>query len=194
VLESILLERGFLSTRPLFYTLGGSGENGGGMPETGIEALTRAAAESGVEIFRSASLWKIIERKMSLITPSKNGAPDGVKANWNAPIEARARLVVSIGGALSNLGRGETAIALRNGLLFEKDAPAAEDGVIALSLKQGIPVLHLLNLRSLAERSGIDYKARRPFFIGRSLASPLAGVMLFVLILATHRRWSWEER
>jgi poly-gamma-glutamate system protein len=178
VMEKILRDGGFLSARPVFYTLGGGGENGGGMPEEGAEALTRAAKSAGVALFRSPSLLDIIERKMSLVV-----------GNGSVP---EAKLVVSIGGALSNLGRDEAVIALRNGLLFSKDAPLAGDGVIAASLKRGVPVLHLLNMRSLASRAGIDFDRRSPSFKARSVLIPLAGVALFVLVLATHKRWTWE--
>jgi len=175
VLEAVLRERGFLATRSLFYTLGGGGENGGGMYEGGAEALIRSALESGIELFRSASLWEIIERKTALIDRDET------------------RLVVNVGGALSNMGRANDAITLRNGPLFPKDAAAAGDGLIALSLSRGIPVLHLLNLRSLADRSGIDFATRRPSFAGRSIAASLAGAALFVFVLATHKRWSWDD-
>jgi poly-gamma-glutamate system protein len=179
-MESILRERGFLMTRSLFYTLGGGGENGGGMSEEGVEALTLAADESGVELFR-ASFQEIVGRKLALTDTPSNETP---------------RLVVNIGGALSNLGRDEAVITLRNGPLFPQDSAGAGDGLISMSLQRGVPVLHILNLRSLAERSGIDFEKRRPFFVsfaGYSLAAPLAGIILFVLILATHRRWSWED-
>ncbi|MDR2527985.1 MAG: poly-gamma-glutamate system protein [Synergistaceae bacterium] len=172
VMEGILRRFLFLSTRPVFYTLGGGGENGGGMPEEGVAALVRAARASGVKLFRSSSLWDIVQRKIELIT-------------------VEVRLVVNIGGALSNLGRDESVISLRNGLLFPKDAVG--DGIIALALKRGVPVLHLLNLRSLAERLGIDFETRRPFFKKRPIAFPLTGVLLFVLVLATHQRWTWER-
>jgi poly-gamma-glutamate system protein len=178
VMEGILRQGGFLSGRPAFYTMGGGGENGGEMTEEAIEALISAAEDSGVELFRSTSLWSILERKTAFV------------AGYEADLEPK--LVVNVGGALSNMGRDQAVIILRNGLLFEKDAPVAGDGMIAISLKRGIPVLHLLNLSSLAERSGIDFDSRRPYFKERSIAVPLLGIALFILVLYTHRRWTWE--
>jgi poly-gamma-glutamate system protein len=181
LLGRVLRAHGFLRTRPLFYTLGGNGENGDGMFPDGAEALERAAMEDGVELFRG-QLSDIIDRKMALVAP-KEVAPEGVSP---------ARLVVSVGGNQSSLGLDESVITLRNGLLFREDAAAAGDGVIALSLKLGAPVLHLLNLRSLSERVGIDFETRRPFFTGNAFFTASAGLVLFVLVLASHKRWTWE--
>lgn len=177
VLSRILRGRGFLRTVPLFYTLGGEGENGGGMFPPGIGALERAAAEERVELFRSDDLSRIISRKMALIAPE------------DAP---PARLVVSIGGNESGLGLKDEVLGLPNGLLLEDKAGEAGDGIIALSLRRGIPVLHLLNLQSLAGNAGIDFKVRRPYFTNRPLIFSLLGLLAFTLILASHRRWTWE--
>jgi poly-gamma-glutamate system protein len=177
VLSRILRARGFLAAVSLFYTLGGEGENGGGMFPPGIEALERAATEDGVELFRSNDLSGIISRKMALIAP-EDGLP--------------ARLVVSIGGNESSLGLNDQVLGLPNGLLLGDEAGAAGDGIIALSLRRGIPVLHLLNLRSLAGSAGIDFNVRRPYFTNRPLALSLLGLLAFVLTLASHRRWTWE--
>jgi poly-gamma-glutamate system protein len=177
VLSRILRGHGLLATVPLFYTLGGEGENGGAMLPPGLEALERAAAEEGVELFRSDGLPGIISRKMELIAPE------------NAP---PACLVVSIGGNESSLGLNDDVLGLPNGLLFRDQAGAAGDGIIALSLRQDIPVLHLLNLQSLAGSAGIDFNTRRPFFTDRPLVFSLLGLLVFILALASHKRWTWE--
>ncbi|MDR1377683.1 MAG: poly-gamma-glutamate system protein [Synergistaceae bacterium] len=187
LLARVLRAHDLLRTRPLFYTLGGNGENGDGMFPEGIEALKRAAREDGVELFRSGQISDIIDRKMALIAPEI--APNSSRVIG----ESAARLVVSVGGNLSSLGLDEIVVTLRNGLLFQEDAAAAGDGVIALSLRLGIPVLHLLNLRSLSQKVGIDFETRRPFFTGNTFLAALAGLTLFVLVLASHKRWTWES-
>ncbi len=178
VLAHILRGHGLLKTKARFYTLGGDNENGGGMPEEGVEALENAAREEGVPLVRAPGLEAVMEHKLALLEPLDR---------------PRAKLVINIGGSHANLGRDEAVTSLRNGLLFPKEAPAAGDGVIARTLKQGVPVLHLLHLRSLARKAGIDYETRRPGFQSRSVPAALAGLALFSLVLGTHRRWSWEE-
>jgi poly-gamma-glutamate system protein len=182
VLGTILREGGFLVTKPLFYMLGGGGgENGGGMPEEGVTALERAAGKEGTELVRTSSFAATVERKLSLI--------DGPR-----PKAKKASLVVNIGGSETSLGHDPAAITLPSGLLFPHNRLSAGDGVIALSLQQGFPVLHLLNLRSLAGRSGIAYEKRLPIFAGtRPITFAAVGAALFALVMATHRRWTWEE-
>lgn len=180
VMAEILRAGGFLKTRPHFYTPGGgSGENGGGMLEDGLAALELAVQKDSAELFRPSSLSVAIERKMRLI---------------DAPGRPKAKLVVSVGGSQANMGEDEAAITLPPGLLFPEDRLNGGDGVIGLALRRGYPVLHLLNLHLLADRAGIAYDTRRPkFATGRSTGLAAAGVLLFVLAMATHRRWTWEE-
>ena len=178
VLARILSSHGFLRTRPVFYTLGGDREAGINMPEEGVQALTKAARDDGVELYAPPSLARVIERKMALIAPGGGNA---------------AKLVVNIGGAHSSLGTDGSVAGLKNGLLTEDMARFAGNGVLAGALEKGIPVAHFLNLRSLAEREGVTFGKRRPA-PGREDPWPaLAGVALFVLVLATHRRWSWAD-
>ncbi len=185
VLGQILREGGFMTTKPRFYTLGGGGENGGGMPDEGVALLEKAVrgdgGPEGMELFRSPSLSAVIDRKLSLL--------EGTSGQ-------KAKLVVNIGGSEANMGRGEAAVALPPGLLFpdEKTTATAGDGVIGLALQRGIRVLHLLNLQLLADRTGIAFDARRPAF-ARGASGVIGGIALFLfaLTLATHRRWTWQE-
>ncbi|MDR1979147.1 MAG: poly-gamma-glutamate system protein [Synergistaceae bacterium] len=175
LLGRILREHGFLATKPRFYTLGGGGENGGGIPGEGIALLENAARDDGVNVFRAPSVAAVIDRKMSLIE-------DGAQ---------KAKLVVNIGGSEANLGHDEAAIRLSPGLLPPETGLDAGDGVIGLALKRGYPVLHLLNLRLLANKTGIAFHARRPSF-GKGAPLAAAGVALFAFVMITHRRWTWS--
>lgn len=180
VLAEILRSGGFLATKPLFYTLGGgNAENGGGMFPDGIAALEEAAKKDNVPLFSAPELSKVIAHKMALV---------------DAPGRPHAKLVVNIGGSLANLGIDEAVLTLPPGLLFPADHLKAGDGVVAQALQQGYPVLHLLNLHLLADRVGIAYDTRRPTFAtNRSLGVAASGLLLFVAVLATHKRWTWEE-
>lgn len=177
VMARILSSHGFLNTRPAFYTLGGNDEIGKDMPEDGLRLLTAAALADGVELYRPRSLAEVIDRKMALIDP-----PGG----------DRAKLVINIGGAHSSLGTDDRVIGLSSGLLPGGPEPQAGNGLIAKVLELGLPVAHFLNLRALAERMGISYEHRRPFTARGSAWPPAIGLVLFLLVLATHQRWSWD--
>jgi hypothetical protein len=68
------------------------------------------------------------------------------------------------------------------------------DGIVAVALRSGIPVLHMLNIRRLTFEAGIPWDPAA--FTGtRSKISPFAAAAalgLFAAVLALHRRWEWE--
>lgn len=181
VLAGILRRGGFLGldAKPAFYTLGGEEENGLGMPEEARALLAETARSDGVELFRNATLDEAIDRKMRLIGGDGSEAP--------------AKLVVSVGGAEGNIGTDPAAMSLVPGVLAPGEGPHAGNGVIGMALRAGRPVLYLLNLRVLAEAEGIGWEERRPEFAARGSAmASILGLTLFALVMATHRRWTWE--
>ena len=173
VLSKILIDGGFLRTRPLLYTLGGNGERGGGMPAEALELLTAAARADGLEPLRCAALEEVVEAKMSLVR-----AP-GV------------RLLVNVGGSEGSLGESPDVLALPPGLLMPREDGG--DGALGRALREGYPAVHLLNLRGLADACGVPMEGRRPSFVRRGGIPGAVGLLLFVLVMATHRRWIWED-
>lgn len=181
VLAGILRRGGFLGldAKPAFYTLGGEEENGFGMPEEARALLAEAARLDDVELFRNATLDEAVDRKMRLIGGDGSEPP--------------AKLVVSVGGSEGNIGTDPAAMSLMSGVLAPGEGPHAGNGVIGMALRAGRPVLYLLNLRVLAEAEGIGWEERRPEFAARGSAmASVLGVALFSLVMATHRRWTWE--
>ncbi|MCR4817684.1 MAG: poly-gamma-glutamate system protein [Fretibacterium sp.] len=181
VLAGCLRRGGFLRTRPVLYTLGGDNENGGGLPKEARALLTAAAAEDGLPPLQNKTLEEVIAAKTALIQG--------------------ARLVISVGGSEGNLGENPDVLRLSPGLLMPRpdsgnggsSAPRGS-GLIRLALEAGYPVLHLLNLRTLADACGIAWDTRRPGFSGRGgMVVSVLGLGLFVLFMTTHRRWEWDE-
>jgi poly-gamma-glutamate system protein len=66
---------------------------------------------------------------------------------------APIRLYVNCGGNHASLGRSTAFLRLRNGFLPPMPFDLGEErGTMALFAAQGVPVLHLLNVRDLALR------------------------------------------
>ena len=150
------------------------------MPEEARALLAEAARLDDVELFRNATLDEAVDRKMRLI-----GGDDS---------EPPAKLVVSVGGSEGNIGTDPAAMSLMSGVLAPGEGPHAGNGVIGMALRAGRPVLYLLNLRVLAEAEGIGWEERRPEFAARGSAmASVLGLALFALVMATHRRWTWER-
>ena len=168
-----LREKGFLSIKADWYTLGGGGEMGRGMPPESRALLREAAAGEGIPLLEGNSLSEIIEKKTALL---RSFAP---------------RLVITVGGSAATFGSGEEEFP--SGGYY---VPAERDkypgkGVFQNSLEQGIPVLHFLNLHSLSRKAGIPYDGRpAPAFLsgGGTIFSSL-GLILFLAVLFFFPRW-----
>ena len=166
LLEHRLRQRGLLRTRALYYTPGGRGETGLNYSKETMDFLEEAARTAGVPLLRLQSLDEVVTMKANEIKVS------------------RPKLVVFIGGSASVTGRTETL--LPPGLILTGGEGEAVGGVARAALESGIPVLHLLNVRELSRQVGF----RAP---SRSWLWALPSLALFFFVLATHRRWSWEE-
>ena len=95
---------------------------------------------------------------------------------------------------LIHLGDDYDVLNLPTGPVPSEYAQSAGNGVIGLAMRDGIPVIHMLNIKHLAEMSGIPYDAP-PLKMAPSRASPLfsgAGLLLFFALLLRHRRWKLE--
>lgn len=173
VLAAVLRRGGFLQTKADFYTPGGGGESGGGMPPEGLELLRRAARDAGVDWLQTTSLEETIALKHRLL--ERHGV----------------RLLVSIGGPHANMGDDPGVLRLEPGLLLPGEAGPAGNGVIGRALDSGLPVIHMLNTRELSGRSGIPFDAApgRKAPLRLNAWWSLAALALFFGVLLAHRRW-----
>ncbi|MBT8050318.1 MAG: poly-gamma-glutamate system protein [Gammaproteobacteria bacterium] len=173
VLGLELRRAGFLATRADYYTLGGGSETGGGMAPETVEDLRSAARAAGVPLLRAVTLEEVIIQKTELL--ERRGA----------------RLLISIGGSQANLGNDPEILGLSPGFHVPGERSPAGDGVIGAALSDGIPVVHVLNVRELAARSGIAFdprvQAKAPLRVKPVWA--LLALSLFFGVLLTHRRW-----
>ena len=175
-LEAELRRGGFIADKADFYTLGGGAELGHGMDAENIALLQKAADGAGVGVLTAPGLTEMVSLKSALLTGH------------------RAQLLVNIGGSQANLGDDEETLRLSRGLVPASENDRAGNGVIAYVMQHGIPVIHMLNIRGIANNVGIPYDATpsraAPVRIGPWWA--LAGLVLFFAAMATHRRWRLE--
>ncbi len=176
-MESLLRKGGFISTVSFFYTLGGGGENGNGIPPEGLDILERAAEKAQVRIVKTNDLDEMIRLKLDLLTANK------------------ITVLVNIGGSASALGTDENILKLPGGLIRPSEKSNAGNGVIAGALSHNIPVIHFLSLKDLGERVGIPFdleprkminKRESPFF-------SLTGIIVFLLAILKYKRWGKDD-
>ena len=169
-----LRSRGFLHISPEACSLGGDGDTGRGLSREGRTLLEESARKHGVPLLRGNSLEEMISLKMDMI---RNFQPRGL---------------VSIGGGAASLGEDPEILELPPGLLLPSQKLPSGRGLIGEALHEGLPVLHLLNLRELCRQQGLPYppakkELRLPSKMPRMLA--FSGMLLFFGILGNYKRW-----
>jgi len=176
-IERELRQAGFVRAKAAFYTLGGDGEEGGGLSAEGKALLEAAARSSGVP----------------LRVP--HGLQEAVTLKQEALQAFGPKFLISIGGSHANLGDDEAILDLPPGLVFPAPGLRGGNGVLGQWLDSGRPALHLLAIEKLALKEKIPVDSPpRPWFASSSRTwAAVAGLALFFGVLCTHRRWAWRD-
>mgnify|MGYP001823862031 FL=1 len=141
------------------------------------EALLRQSAkDAGVELLMAGNLEEMIALKSELLE------------------DIQPRVFINIGGSQANLGTSEDVLKLQTGFVPANEASMAGNGVIGFAMQNGVPVIHMLNIKSISDRVGIPYDSvpRKAAPGQLSVAWSLCGIALFFIVVFTHRRWRLE--
>lgn len=137
-MEAWLAGEGGLRYRSVLVTFGGEGDSGGGLSDEGVKLLRDAAARHGV----APAVFPTLE--------------DAVRAKDEMLAAAHVDVVVNIGGNQTSLGTCRHASTLPTGLVRRSlHCTDPGRGLIERCSARGLPVVHLLNVRSLASRYGL---------------------------------------
>jgi poly-gamma-glutamate system protein len=139
-IHQLLVERGVVRTPPAAVSLGGTRDAGEEWEPATRERLLRRLRESGVPLLLEPDLAGSVARRMA--------------------VYGSVSAFVNVGGADANIGTSPTLLELRPGLLAPGDIrlpPAAQRGVLHAMAAAGVPVIHLLDLRGLAQRYGLPW-------------------------------------
>ena len=144
-MEGVLKSNGILPYASHAASLGGIAETRGGLGEKGIEVGLEAIRRNGVTYLDERgvnSLRQDIERRLAIYDTGFRGR--------------KPSLFINTGGPLTSLGNSPEAYSISNGLL--KKVPLSthpQKGIIFRMAEKGVPVIHLLNIRGLAQRYGL---------------------------------------
>jgi len=136
-METLLNEKNLLHYKSAATSLGGGRDLGRGLSKAGRDLIIEAAGRNDVELIQEKSLEKNIEIKMDVF---ENRYPNDVD------------LYVNVGGGLSSLGDAINGRLLPPGLhryVLTRNIP--KKGTMFLFAEMGVPVIHLLDVRALAE-------------------------------------------
>jgi len=180
-----LRRAGVLAVRPIAAAIGGDEDVGRDMSAEGRALLARRIEADGLPVVGRPELEADVAARLGLYEAAARGRP--------------IRAFVNIGGSWANMGTNAEVLRLRPGLTRDVFVPPpGERGVIQAMAARGIPVIHFLNIRGLAERyrlpwdpkpltepgEGAFYRqaaARRPAFIFVTAGYVLIIVVLLVL-------------
>lgn len=125
-------------------SLGGNNDQGEGgfFPDT-QDTMMKIAKSAGAPLIYEENLQENIQKRLTLYLENNNNLPPAC--------------FVNIGGASPNHGNTNASLKFPSGLVtnlsFQTSDP--ERGLIFEYLEQGVPVIHLLNIRGLATKMGI---------------------------------------
>jgi poly-gamma-glutamate system protein len=140
-----LREHNVIRTRAIAAVLGGGGAIGNSMDADGVAALRRSARRDDVPIVEERPVAALIDALLARI-------------NAAAGDTMRPGLVINAGGALIGLGSCRESYEWPPGLT--RRAPTCSDGTPGLAMRlaaDGLPVLHIINMRRLALEMGLPF-------------------------------------
>jgi poly-gamma-glutamate system protein len=143
-METLLAGRGAWPFRSLAASLGGGGDVGRGLSPAGRQLLSDAIARNGVRALDPPNLLEAVKQRVAIY--------DSVAAARGKAI----KLYVNVGGGLASLGGTQNARLIPKGLtrrLAARNYP--NRGVLNVLAERRIPVIHLLEVESLARSLGI---------------------------------------
>lgn len=139
ILDMYAAVRDLVPVDLLAASLGGRYDTGHDMMDEGRLFLLERLNRSGASVILEPDLASSVEKRLSLY-------------NLYCGAETQIAAFVNIGGADANIGEGVGVLDLAPGInyLTADDAkPAADGGVLFAMGSQGIPVIHILNVKML---------------------------------------------
>ncbi len=151
-MERILKENNVVRNRSVAASLGGTKDRAVGMGKDGREMLRDIINRNGVEFINLKDENENLAKRMDIYFSKAEGAP----------IEA----FVNVGGGTISVGTKIGKKLFHPGLNRRPPARALVlDSVMSRFAKEGVPMIHMTNIRYLAEKYGIPFeyqKSQRP--------------------------------
>lgn len=145
-MEDCLRRAGLVSAGTAAVSFGGDEDAGGGMSEAVRQSLRAKIRDRGLMLIEGGSLEDDVRQRLRVYR---------IRAGLG-----RLGLFINVGGNWANLGRSSGVLKLRPGLLGKKEVllpEPGETGILQAMAGRGVPVIHLLNIRGLAERYGLPW-------------------------------------
>jgi poly-gamma-glutamate system protein len=144
-MERLLFENEVIHHRTMAASLGGEQDRGVGLPPDGVRMVREAIKRNGIELIDPPDLVASFDQRMNIYEEYANDRP--------------IALYVNIGGGAGSVGSALIKKMFAPGL--NKDIPATgrlRDSVMTRMIRNGVPVINLINIADLAKRYGLPVK------------------------------------
>ena len=155
-MEHLLLEQGMITNHSRWFSLGGSDDIGKEMPEEITSAIIKRISGYGLEFLYYENLSENLAARKTIYRNEVNAVSEISK---NLPA-----CFINVGGNLLSFGEGDDMVSSQNGILLPQKNSAgtqnkktASGGLIQYYLSENVPVIHLLNLKTLLPAYGLPY-------------------------------------
>jgi len=146
-MEDCLRIRGLIDVRPVARAIGGDGDIGRDMSPEGRARLAARIRAGGAPFLEEPDLERNVARRMALYRAAAGSRRIGA--------------FINIGGSWANLGTDAEVLKVEPGLVRRVGVPPPpRRGVLQAMAAEGIPVIHLLNVKGLCERYGLPWDPR----------------------------------
>jgi len=143
-MNQCLLDAHVFDVKPIAVSLGGGRDSGEEMDNDGRSLLIKGIQKSGIVFLQQPDFEENIKERMRLYF--EEAGKDGIKA------------FINIGGSLANIGTDSEILHLKPGVPRVKAIPPSERrGVLYEMAAKNIPVIHLLYMKGLVQRYGLEW-------------------------------------
>jgi len=176
-MERLLYEKKIFTSRSVAASIGGKSDQGKEMTPEGIKFLTKAIEKNDLLPIRHATIQENVEHRMQIYY--KDGAP---------------KLFINVGGGSASVGKKLYRKQLKPGIILsEPQAVEKTNSVMQKFLEEGIPVIHIENVKDIARHYGLNlHPLTSPsigdgkIYIRKEYDPVLAGIILAGIILTIY--------
>lgn len=176
-MERHLNEKGYISFRSIAASYGGYEDRALGATDEGRRIIAAAIQRNGLSLVQSETFAKAIDERMQLYREAAGDNP--------------VRAYINVGGGTISVGRSVGKKLYQPGLNLQASTAALEiDSVMTRFMKQGVPLIHLVQITKLAEKYDLPYAptelptaGQGSIYFDSRRSRWMAGGSLFLLVL-----------
>ncbi len=179
-MERILREKDVISFRSVAVSPGGQSDRGEGLTDEGKQLIDEAIRRNRVPMLKADSFEQSIQRRMEIYR--KQAGRDPIRA------------YINVGAGTVSVGRSLGKRMFQPGLNLRPPAKIKQvDGIMPRFIQEGIPVIHMEEIRRLADQYGLPTAptampevGQGSIFEDHAYNKWIAGAVLAVIVAALY--------